>query len=473
MDESQGSLRPLAVLCAIGVAIRLALLLLAGPIELQSDESNYVYLALIWNRFDHYQDGFRFLWPPGLPLLIAKGLALFGDGGLAAVKLAQVAASASIGFTTMLFARRLFGARAAKMAGVVWILYLPLAAHTHYLWPEPLFLGLFLPSLYLLLHVLQDPAVSEAADGRLGAAGLLMAGALYMKEAPLFLIPVLTVLLVLFAPGVGEGLRRATLLLLALAVGLAPWTLRNWEVYGRLVPVGATLGENLHAGVNVRYKNYDVQVFGVRPHREAQLQEDLGRRWLVEVDAVPWRRADRIRNTPDRLRENTRRGLEFARSHPGWFLRSRVKKLADLWAPASFFVRHVALGRYDSSPLAALPLRALVVWALVCPLFLIPLGWAGLLAAVRDRAARWLFGSVLLYFTASGLIVAMSRFRLPMVPFLIVLAAGLLANGVHERARNGRTAALVTALAGALLFLWWVDLPEVLALLELAWEEPA
>jgi hypothetical protein len=165
--------------------------------------------------------------------------------------------------------------------------------------------------------------------------------------------------------------------------------------------------------------------------------------------------------------------LAFALAHPGWLLRSRVKKLADLFAPSSFFVRHAALGHYDQSPLAGPLLRALVIWALVCPLLVLPLGLAGLVATLRDRAGRWLLGAVLLYFTATGLIVAMSRFRLPMVPLLIVLAAGLLANGVDERARTGRTAAVVTALAALLAFLWWVDLPEVLALLELAWEVPA
>ena len=80
---------------------------------------------------------------------------------------------------------------------------------------------------------------------------------------------------------------------------------------------------------------------------------------------------------------------------------------------------------------------------------------------------------MLLYFTSTGLLVAMSRFRIPMMPFLIVLMAGLLANGVPARARTGATALTVTGLMAALLFLWWVDLPEVLGLLELAREEPS
>ena len=51
MDESQGSLRTIALLCTVGVVVRLLFLLLAGPLELQSDEANYVYLALVLDRF--------------------------------------------------------------------------------------------------------------------------------------------------------------------------------------------------------------------------------------------------------------------------------------------------------------------------------------------------------------------------------------------------------------------------------------
>jgi hypothetical protein len=40
-------------------------------------------------------------------------------------------------------------------------------------------------------------------------------------------------------------------------VVVLPWTLRNLEVYGRVVPSGSTLGENLWQGVNAQYINWD------------------------------------------------------------------------------------------------------------------------------------------------------------------------------------------------------------------------
>ncbi len=472
------------VLTGLGVALRLALLLAAGGIELQSDEGNYVYLALMWEHFGTYQDGYRFLWPPGLPWLLKLALGALGTQGLTAVKLLGVAASASIGMTTMLFARRVFGERAARVAGLIWIFYLPLAAYTHQLWPEPIFLGLYLPALYLILTVLEEPEARDApVTGRVGLAGLLFAAALYMKEAPLYLLPVLALLLFALAADRREGLRRASLLLLAAAVAVAPWTLRNLEVYGRVIPMASTLGENLHAGVNARYKNYDVQALGKRPHgKGGQLEGVVGRTWFTELDAEPWERADELPVTPERLRENVRRGLSFALEHPGWLVRSRIKKLADLVAPTSFFVRHQAMGKYDELPLGRVPRMPLTIWAVVCPLLVLPLGLIGYFLALhggpRDRAARWLFGAVLAYVVATGLLVAMSRFRLPAEPFLIVLTAGLLSGragrGAEAAARPGaaRVAGAVLG-CGLLAFLWWVDWPELSALIQLASEGAA
>jgi 4-amino-4-deoxy-L-arabinose transferase-like glycosyltransferase len=468
VDRNRAGLRRLVMLCALGVALRLLLLGLAGPLELQSDEANYVYLALVWERFGSYQDGFRFLWPPGFAWILKHALARFGLDGLTAVKLLQVAGCASTGLTSMLFARRLFGMRAAQVAGALWVLYLPLAAYTHYLWPEPLFLGLLLPALYLILRALEAPAPRPRTDGELGLAGFLYAGALYLKEAPLFLVPVLALLLAIHSEDRREGLRRASLFLLAIAVALAPWTLRNLEVYGRFVPLASTLGENLHAGVNARYKNYDVQALGERPlGEEALLPEGVGRTWFTELEAEQWERAEHVANTPDRLRENVRRGAAFALEHPAWLARSRIKKLADLFAPSSFFVRHAALGHYDEGLFRRLPREPLVVWAVVCPLLVLPLGMAGFCLCLRRGPARWLIGAVLGYFTCTGLLVAMSRFRLPMIPFLIVLAAGLLTGAAERPVPRG--ARILAALVLALLVgLWWIDLPEVAGLVELA-----
>lgn len=450
--------------------MRLALFLAIGDLELRSDESNYVYLALTWERFGYYPDTYRFIWPPGFVWLMKQSFELFDAHGLYALKLLQIFASASTGWFLMKLALRLFGERTALVAGAIWCAYLPLVAYTHYLWPEPLFLALFTPALYYTLLVLQEGERVPGVDRRVVIAGVLFALALYLKESPLYLVFLLALAIAWLPRLRVEGLRRASLFLLVVAVCVAPWTLRNLEVYGRLVPMGSTLGENAYIGLNARYKNYDILLFS--REKRAAIPEDLSRQWFVQADpAGAWQRTMDIRNTPDRLAEHTRRGLTYAREHPGWLVRSRIKKLADLVAPLSFFVRHMALERYGGTVLDGPVVRpVLVAITLGFPLVLIPLGLAGLIGVLRDRAGRVLITTVLLYFCATSMLVAMSRFRIPVLPLLIVLTAALLVRGLDLTGRRTRVIASLTALGVALAFLYWVNLPEVLAIAKLGWE---
>ncbi len=475
-EEDPLILGPLLVLSLLGVLLRLVLLLVVGQVELQSDEANYVYGALTLNHFGVYLDHYRYLWPPGYSWILAQCIAIFGQDGLFVAKLLQVVGSASIGLTTMLFAYRLGNMRAARIAGVLWVLYLPLAAFTHLLWNETLFLALFLPALYQLLRVIQG--VERGVDRRLIAAGLLLGAALYLKEAPVYLVPLLALGLLPCAPGMREGLARGALLLLACACVQLPWTLRNLHVYGHFVPVAQSLGENAYNGLNEDYRSFDLIAVEVERTRRGlpPLVETRVRPWFVDVEeGSGWERADRggdaenaVANTIERSRENTSRGLAYAREHPGWLARSRLKKLADLVTPLSFFTRHQALGRYDHSALGTPLGRALSgLWAVACPVLVLLLGSAGFFA-LREPRARWLLGLVIGYTVATSTLVAMSRFRLPIVPLLIACGASLLARrgGTPSRGR----AATILLVWGVLGGLWWINWPETSTLFaEMVW----
>ncbi len=463
-------IRALLAIAAFGVALRLALLFAAGELELLSDETRYVYLALHWNHFGYYPDTHRYLWPPGYAFLLAQAMQHFGFSGLFALRLLQALACGAAGVAIASIAQRLFGARAARLAAWIWCLYLPLIGFSHELRTETFFLASFAPALLLLLALLAEP--ERPPERRLVAAGALFAAGLYLKEAPQFLSPLLALLIAWRAPGPGwrEGLRRASLFLLVQAVLIAPWTLRNAEVYGRFVPVASSIGENAFVGLNGFYRNYELNSYA-RSFLDQPTPLDASRRWFIEPPARPfWERADAIQNTPDRMSENLRRGLAYAAAEPAWFLRSRIKKLADLVVPSSFFLRRLGLRGYQGSALERDGLRqALIVWALAGPLLLLPLALAGF-ALLRLRAGeRACVALVLGYFGATALLVSMTRFRVPMLPLLIPLAAGLLARGVPAAPRGrGRLAAASLALF-ALGFLWWVDWPELRLAVDYAW----
>lgn len=474
-------LPPLLALTALGVALRFVLLLVVGELELQSDESNYIYLAIAWDHFGVYFDHHRYLWPPGYSWLLAELVGLYGAGSILAIKVTQVLASASIGLTTMLFAHRLGSMRAARIAGVIWILYLPLAAYTHLLWNETLFLAMFLPGLYLCLAVLQDGA-ERGVDRRLILAGLCFGGALYMKEAPTYLIPAVALLLMPFSGGVLEGLRRASLVLGVTFVVVLPWCLRNLEVYGHFV-LADSMGENAYNGLNEAYVNFDlIPVDKERGDRKLPLlvaYKVVRHEFVAAPLDSGWRREERgefheneLVNTVERSEAMTASGLDYVSEHPGWFLRSRVKKLADLLTPLSFYTRHLALGHYDERVLGGPVARKLTgLWAVACPLLLLLLGSAGFFT-LADPRGRLLVGLVLGYTLATSMLVAMSRFRIPIVPLLIVCAAVLLAR--ERPVRRPLTTGATLGCWGVLIFLWWVNWPEVWTIFsEMIWKAEA
>lgn len=444
-----------------GLLLRIAFLVTVEPLDLQSDEANYVYLALSWNYFGFFSDSVRYLWPPGYPALVAASLHAFGLAGLTVVKVLQVLASGVTGLTTALLARHWLGDRAGAIAAALWAAHLPLVGFTHMLWPETIFLALTTPALYFLVR---------AEDGRrtplLVGAGVLLGAAMHVKEVGLYLVPVLAAGFVVFRPheALARRLRDAALVLLAATAVALPWTLRNIEVYGRVVPAGLSVGENAYHGLNARYVNFDIAPLA---RNRPELRERLEPRpWFVDAgDAEAWPRALEIRNLADRLRENLRRGLRFAAAHPGWLVRSRIKKLADLFVPTSYFVRHQALGHYDHSIVGATgPRRLTVAWALGGSALLMAAGLAGMGRIVRRHPGGWVAGLALAYFLATSLLVANSRFRMPMVPILIVAAAASLTR--PGWIRGPALWGVLALLAG----LWWIDLPEIAGTLALAFE---
>jgi 4-amino-4-deoxy-L-arabinose transferase-like glycosyltransferase len=455
-------------LVTAGVLIRLTFLALAGRLEPFADESNYLYLGILWNRFELYSDSGRYLWPPGYPFLVSRALSIFGSGGVMSLKLFQVLCSAIVGGCTILLARRVFNDRAARFAGVLWCIYLPLIGFTHYLWPETLFLALFLPSLYLLLLWWQNGDLRNRSAQLLAASGVIFGLAILVKEIGLFLLPVLSCLILLRAKDSPPRYRFGVALLffLAATVVITPWMLRNFEVYGRFVPGGATVGKNMLMGLNSDYRNIDYP----RRHR-AKIARANHRVQEVLIGRQPegWRQSSEI-NVIDRASDNVSRGLAFSRQNPGFVLRSRLKRLADWSSPMSFFLRHYGLERYHGGLDHVWVRRFLIGIAVMVPVLVLVGAIPGLFLSVRDPSTRWFLIGVLAFFVlAGGMLNASTRYRIAVEPLLIVCAAGFYSGaGLPWR---GKSSGMLGALFGSafLLTLWALNWREVLAYLSLIW----
>lgn len=499
----------------LGVGVRLLFLLLSGDLEPYADESGYIYLAVCWNHFGFYSDAGTYLWPPGHPYFLAVLLDWFGAGGIYAAKLCQILASGLVGYFLMLIARRMLDRRAGIVAGLLWCFYLPLIGFTHYLWPETLFLAFFVPTLYLLVSWSPGAAKGGSAVWRVLGAGLLMGVSLLIKESMLYLSVILAALIVWRYRRVSlmEGVRHAGLFALGLAAVVCPWTLRNFEVYGRVAPVAASLGRNCYVGVFRQYRNFDYPVFligndevdidkaspeALRISETAPLADPDGEpfyariygrdnwmyRWFIHrPPEAEWDRAadlpeqaDRgrpgvkqIANTVDQSRANVRRAMNYIQEYPGFFAAARIKRLSNWASPTSFFVRHNALGRYKGILAATGVRRVLLIGALLLPMLVLFAAIPGLIWTLRGSTGRGVLRWTVLYALLPAMLAGMSRYRIAIEPVLIVAAGGFLSRLGRVRGVSVLSASGIALGWLVLGFLWLLAAREVLAVASVVW----
>jgi hypothetical protein len=126
------------------------------------------------------------------------------------------------------------------------------------------------------------------------------------------------------------------------------------------------------------------------------------------------------------------------RTDPDRFLRNARYKIIDMWNPTSFLLRHYVLGGYGKvNPV----IRNAVSWAAVISyLLVVLLGLIGMLMRWRDSRVWFVALMILFHTSLSVAAFGLTRFRMPVMPFLILLAA-LPVCAVHSRlaAHHDRT----------------------------------
>jgi 4-amino-4-deoxy-L-arabinose transferase-like glycosyltransferase len=205
--------------------------------------------------------------------------------------------------------------------------------------------------------------------------------------------PVIPLLILCFALVVHRMSVRAALRQLAVyaaiyCVLMAPWWLHNYRAYGTFVRLNLGSGLMLYTGNN-------------------PLNRSGG---ALDIDRDP----ARFDNIPDPLirdRAMWNAGADYIKQNPGRFLALAITKFMRFWRPwpyASDYATplYVVLSLLSFVPVLGLALVFLAAW-----------GW-------RERAVIAPVVLLAAYLTAVHMVLAASvRYRLPLEPFLIILAA--------------------------------------------------
>lgn len=392
----------------IAVAILFAALAIRCAWVLATPDYRLVHDALDYNRHAisiARGDGFALSYgretafrPPAYPIFLAAVYWIFGPS-LEWARLANALVGTGIVALIGVISWQVWDRRVALIAMALAAVYVPLILVGQSVMSEPLFVLCMLG------------AIAAALRGWALAAGVLMGLAILGRANAL-------ILLLPLAWAIWNGPRPALIMILAAALTVIPWTIRNSVVLDHFVPVSTQLGSALAGTYN----------------SEAMNNNENPAAWMSLKRVDDYRPIfNQVRETNEAVLEKQLRSasLEYIKDHPGSPLKVAywtTRRMLDLggWDWAIHTAGTVSAGK-----------RAGAAGILCFWLFAI-LAIAGACTKRAREAPLWLWAvPVLMYLGVVFLVVETPRYRMAIDPFVIMLAALAL----NALARGGRSGA--------------------------------
>lgn len=416
----------LVAVFALALATRLVWVATLGPDLMWPDEEEFVRIAHRLAAGEGYVSA-SYRANPVLPTYLAAVFHVAGESH-AAARVGQALMGALTCVVVAATATRLLGARVGLVAGLLLALYAPHVYLSGVFYAECLFTLLIALTVHCAVRTIAEPRVRWAL-----ATGLCFAAAALTRPIVLAYLPVLVAVFVYALPLPRP--RRVAIaagLVLATALAILPWTLRNVLVLGRPVVVSSGFGTKLWQGNNEgaaadaddRELTFDQDVWRARV---ASLPP--GERAAVEAryaEAAERIAALRVATGDPYLAQDAVLGplaVEFILTHPLRAAELFVRKLGILLLPFS----KTLVVNADTTPLK----RAVAAAFYVPVLVLAPLGFWWTIGRAPGLAV--VYGLIASLAATYAALTTCTRFRLPLDPYLIVFAAAAL---VELRARR-------------------------------------
>jgi 4-amino-4-deoxy-L-arabinose transferase-like glycosyltransferase len=320
---------------------------------------------------------------PLYPVFLAGIYALFGEE-IVPVRMVEALLGACLAVVIALIARRIAGDHVGALAGFLWSVY-PLGVFVVGL-VYPTHVATMLLACALLCMV--TPVHQELAPGRVLAGGIILGlGAL---TVPVVLVTILAITAWILYWQPERRLLLAILFVLGAALSLVPWTVRNYDVYGRLVIIEPRAVQHLPPLDWTDQNRYS-----------ADLEQKIGTRL-----ARPRAFARRV------LREFG----HFWELYPERIRMSQPAIREKIYAKDSRIVRESVFTTSWTS---------LVTLLSVGPTFLFALIGTGVMcfAKNRRRDLSLLVLTIMSFAMTHSLFYGKMRYRIPVEPYIIILSA--------------------------------------------------
>lgn len=416
----------LAAIAVVGLGARAYVVV--DPVENPADDSR-AYYALAKALYEEgsfggpeFEDSSD--WSPGAPLLYAAGFYATGGAREGTARIVEALMGVAAIFVVFALGARLGGRLAGLLAAFAVAVYPPFLHSTGELMSEPPAL-LTLPAAVLAF-------LWAGEQERLRAwllPGLLFGLTAMFRPEYLFVgvaFVVLAGIRVGTARGWRPGLGGAGLLLAALLLPIVPWTIRNVDVLGRVVPISTGSGKALYVGTFLPADGEYQRVKAILAERYEGRELDPHSAALEEIDPAPL--FDRVAARYPGLPRDTALGRigkeNFSRyvgEDPLGYLGMTARKVGRMWGSGVGEAMSSGVGRAVQVLIVALGLAGFVLlgrrrswWellALATPILAVTAIGAASLAAPRRNEVLMTLVFPLAALTLSRLAAAISSGR--------------------------------------------------------------
>jgi hypothetical protein len=255
--------------------------------------------------------------PPGYAFFLRSVYAVLGRSFFTA-QLVQNLLNSISPVLLFLLAARLLGTTAGACSGFLAAVSPQLGCASNLLSPDAMSALPLLAASLLLAGAAPDREPSLRCSA---AAGVLIGVSAWLRPNLVLMAPFLAVALLALCRLPRRAVGRLALIAAAALLTLAPITLRNYVIFGELIPISINGGLTLWQGV----ADAGGERFGARTTDRRVAREEAARygeprytEWWAEPDGI-WRD-----------RERYRRSLEVIRESPLWYLRAMLRRMGEM-----------------------------------------------------------------------------------------------------------------------------------------------
>jgi len=345
-----------------------------------------------------------------------------------------------------LFAREYFSRAVALTAGLIAALYWPFVYFEGEVLIEPVYVTLVVLSLWRLARAVAQPSVA-----RLAVAGVCVGLAALARPTILVLLPAIPFVFAARADARAKSkgpawLTPSLVVVAACVLVLIPSTIRNYAIGKAIVPVAWSGGLNFYIGNNPESDGRSAMIPGATSPWMGGDEEALAIASQQAGDSLTAAQASRFYRA---------RALDYLASQPADAAKLFAKKLYMFWEGPERSNEKYIYFFWDKFGLGRVPMPGF--W-LISPLALA--GMIRLWRRRRELALPYLF--VLAYMLGVVAFFVVARYRLPVVPVLIVFAAWTAVDIVGAWRTRRNAAALTLALVAALFAVVNASYPDFL-----------